>query len=68
MQHTLSKKEAQSLRETVERIGDERVRYFYMMLGDALAEALSARQLPPVGAANTGPALVADIQKRINTN
>lgn len=68
MQHTLSKKEAQSLRETVERIGDERVRYFYMMLGDALAEALAARPVPPVGAANTGPALVADIQKRINTN
>ncbi len=68
MHHSLSKKEAQTLRETVERIGDERVRYFYMMLGDALAEALGAKPVPPVGAANTGPALVADIQKRINSN
>lgn len=67
MQHSLSRKEAQAFRETVERIGDERVRYFYMMLGDALAEALNARRLPPAGDANTGPMLISDIQKRLDT-
>lgn len=42
---SLSKKESQDFLETVMRIPDERVAYFYMMLGSALAEASSKPNL-----------------------
>lgn len=43
---SLSKKEAREFLDTVGRISDERVTYFYMMLGSALADALSEPRLP----------------------
>jgi hypothetical protein len=38
---SISKKEAREHIENIGRISDERVRYFYMMLGSALADALA---------------------------
>lgn len=67
---SLSRKEAREFLETVERISDERVTYFYMMLGSALAEALSEAS-PALGTsktrANTGPEHIQEIAKRMNS-
>jgi len=56
MRHT-ARKSANAFAGIVEAIADERVRYFYLMLGDALAQANTARNAP----VNTSPAHVARI-------
>lgn len=67
---SLSKREARELLENVERISDERVTYFYMMLGSALADAMSQAQ-PMLGAsearANSSPKHLQEIAKRISS-
>ena len=65
---SLSKREARELLENIERISDERVSYFYMMLGSALADAFSeSRPLPSrEPRVNTGPQHLQEIAKRIN--
>lgn len=67
---SLSKREAREILENVERMSDERVTYFYMMLGSALADALSqARPTLTTSErrANTGPQHLKEIAKRINS-
>jgi hypothetical protein len=67
---TISKKEAREHIENIERISDERVSYFYMMLGSALADAL-AETRQTYGAAgaraNTSPQHLQNIVKRMNS-
>lgn len=55
------KKQGHEFAGIVESIADERVRYFYLMLGDALAQATAAS-----GPANTGPTHIAGIAARLN--
>ena len=66
----LSRREAREILENVERMSDERVTYFYMMLGHALADALSQAR-PASGAnetrANTSPQHLKEIAKRMNS-
>jgi hypothetical protein len=57
-----AKKRADDFAGIVEAIADERVRYFYLMLGDALANAGEAH----AGLANTSPGHVAGIAARLN--
>lgn len=65
-----SRREAREILENIERMSDERVAYFYMMLGSALAEALSQAR-PESGAnerrANTSPQHLKEIAKRMNS-
>lgn len=67
---SLSKREAREFLDTVERISDDRVAYFYMMLGSALADATSESR-PAAGTqetrANTGPQHLKEIVKRMNS-
>lgn len=65
---SLSKKEAREFLDNIERISDERVSYFYMMLGSALADAFSeSRPLTShAPRANAGPQHLQEIVKRIN--
>jgi hypothetical protein len=67
---TISKKDAREHIENIERISDERVSYFYMMLGSALADALAeSRQVtgPARTHANTSPQHLQNIVKRMNS-
>ncbi len=59
---TAARKQAQEFAHIVEAITDERVRYFYLMLGEALAESGAAGQSVR---ANTSPAHVAEIAARL---
>jgi hypothetical protein len=49
----------------LQRMGDDRVRYFYMMLGDAIADASMKHRTEP-RRANTGPVHLADLKARLN--
>ena len=60
---SLSKKEAREFLDTVGQISDERVLYFYMMLGSALADATSAPRLPR---ATPASAALREITKRMS--
>lgn len=67
---SLSKRDAREILENVERMSDERVAYFYMMLGSALADALSQERPTLVTSetrANTGPQHLKEIAKRISS-
>jgi hypothetical protein len=55
------KKQAHEFAGIIESIADERVRYFYLMLGDALAQATA----PGGRMINTSPAHVAGIAARL---
>jgi hypothetical protein len=63
---SLSKKEAREFLETVERISDDRVIYFYMMLGNALADARSRPHPPLETPAGTGTQHSWEIAKPVN--
>lgn len=56
------KKQKQDFAAIVESISDERVRYFYLMLGDALAQATASGAQK----VNTSPAHIAEIVTRLN--
>lgn len=67
---SLSKAEARELLNNVSRISDERVSYFYMMLGSALADAnlAASNQLKaPAPRANTSAEHVQALAKRISS-
>ena len=55
----LSKKETKDFIATLERMSDERVRYFYLMLGDAIASGIH-KTLPVLS--NTGAAQLAELE------
>lgn len=61
----MRKRQATSFQATLSRIEDERVRYFYLMLGDAIGEFTTRRRTAPE-LSNTGPGQLADIARRIN--
>jgi hypothetical protein len=61
----ISKIEKQQFSNILGEIRDDQVRYFYLMLGSALAERNepeTATQSP----SNTGPDHVADLRRRLN--
>jgi hypothetical protein len=58
----LSKKETRTFIATLERMPDERVRYFYLMLGDAIA---SHEPMAMPVLSNTGPAQLAELEARL---
>ena len=59
--------EAIELENILQGITDDRVRYFYMMLGDAIAHASREAKDGAVPVqANTGPAQIADLAARLN--
>lgn len=63
---SLTKKEAREFLATLERMPDERVRYFYMMLGEAIAD--SGQIAMPTIQANTGPAQLAELEARLRVS
>lgn len=58
----LSKKETKDFLATLDRMPDERVRYFYLMLGDAIA---NGHDMTLPIQANTGPAQLAELEARL---
>jgi hypothetical protein len=58
--------QAEEFAQILDRIGDERVRYFYLMLGDAIAEASAVRNYAENIRANTSLAHIADAAARLN--
>jgi len=65
---TLSKKDKARFIETLERIDDERVRYFLMMFCDALADYAVGRKSRSHrhGRANAGPSHIRELAARLN--
>lgn len=63
---SLSRREAREFLDIIERISDERVLYFYMMLGSALADALATRA-PQQTPANTSMQHLQDIARRMTS-
>ena len=61
----LSKKETREFIATLERMPDERVRYFYLMLGDAIA---NGDQITLPIQSNTGPAQLAELEARLRAS
>jgi len=59
---SIAAKQKNELAGILDSITDDRVRYFYLMLGEALAEAT---QHQPIRA-NTSPAHVAEIATRLS--
>ena len=59
----LTKKETRVFLDTIERMPDERVRYFYLMLGDAIANG--GQIAMPVMQSNTGPAQLVELENRL---
>lgn len=63
----MSKASAQDYQEflgVIDRIPDSRIRYFYMMLGDAIGE-FSTQARKPLKV-NTGAGHIADLKRRLN--
>jgi hypothetical protein len=58
----LTKRETREFIATLERMPDERVRYFYLMLGDAIA---NGGQIAMPVLSNTGPAQLAELEARL---
>lgn len=63
---SLSKRETQEFLENVKLISDERVAYFYLMLGSALAEA-SSKPLALLAPLNASGQLMRGTAKRANS-
>ena len=63
---SLSKKETQEFLENVKQISDERVTYFYLMLGSALAAA-SSKPLALMAPSNAHLQLMRGTAKRANS-
>ncbi len=59
----LSSKEKSQFIEMIQRMPDEKVRYFYLMLGSALTESGDRMPAPH---ANTSPTHIASLQARFN--
>jgi hypothetical protein len=58
----LSRKDKSEFIEMVERIPDDQLRYFYLMLGSAIAEHAAPQDIK----VNTSPAHIAELQARLN--
>jgi hypothetical protein len=62
---SLTKKEAKEFLAMLDRMPDDRVRYFYMMLGDAIANGTA---VPMPMQSNTGPAQLAELEARLRAS
>ncbi len=64
---TISKHEERQFMHVFASIKDDRVRYFFAMLADAIAQ--SSNQVPvDAGQANTSPEHLQEIARRLNQN
>jgi hypothetical protein len=61
----ISKAEKQQFSHILGEIRDDQVRYFYLMLGSALAEK-NAPEIATSSPSNTGPDHIADLRRRLN--
>ena len=62
--NAISKRESQEFLKVLGNIKDEKTRYFFLMLGEAIGEAQAAAGTPQQ--VNTSPDHIADLQRRIN--
>jgi len=59
----LSRRNKNEFVDILERMPDEKIRYFYMMLGSAIADRA---EIKPSAQVNTSPAHLVDLERRLN--